>query len=365
MRILLGIPEKGSHGGPAACEPPFADELRRLGHDVVEEIYVYAGTNSTTIQRVRRVLATARRFQERMSDGRFDLVHLNTAFDAKALLRDAFIVPKLTGKGAKVFLKLHGSDSQLLDSKNPFYAALWRRVLSGADGIGVLSTDERENFLRAKVPEKKLFVVKNIVEKNSQQRGSEFLRRWDLPAGRPLLLFISRFIRTKGLFDVIDACGLLRDRGEKFYLLGLGDGPEFSEAKARADRLNLQADVRFFGYIPEDETDRFYANSDILLFPTYHTEGFPMVIFNAAAVGLPIITTNIRAAADYLTEPENCLWTTQRDPETLAGKITELLQNPDLRSDMKRNNTALAAKFTREIVTEEYLDAFRKIANST
>ena len=361
MRILLGIPEKGSQGGPAACEPPFADELRRLGHDVVEEIYVYAGTNSAFIQRAGRVLATARRFQERMSDGRFDLVHLNTAFDAKALLRDAFIVPKLTGKGAKIFLKLHGSDNHLLETKNPFWSALWRRVLSGADGIGVLSTEERENFLRANIPEQKLFVVKNIVEKNSQERGLEFLRKWNLPADRPLLLFISRFIRTKGLFDVIDACGLLRDRGEKFYFLGLGNGPEFSEAQARVERLNLRDGVRFFGYIPEDETDRFYANSDILLFPTYHTEGFPMVIFNAAAAGLPLITTRIRAAADYLTEPENCLWTTPRDPEALADKITELLRNPDLRSDMKRNNKALAAKFTAEIVTEEYLDAFRKL----
>ena len=46
-----------------------------------------------------------------------------------------------------------------------------------------------------------------------------------------------------------------------------------------------------------------------------------MVIFNAAAAGLPIITTRIRAAADYLKEPDNCLWVEPRSPDLLAGKI--------------------------------------------
>jgi glycosyltransferase involved in cell wall biosynthesis len=354
------MPEKGSQGGPIACEPPFNAELSRLGHEVVAEVYSYAEANSS-VGRINRVLGTARRFQERVRAGNFDLVHINTSLDPKALLRDAVIIPRLRGSRAKIFLKFHGSDERLLATKNPVLATLCRRVVSHADGIGVLSTDEQANFLRAGIPEQKVFVVKNVVEENSQQKSPEFLQRWNLPDDRPLLLFIGRFVPTKGLLDVIAACGLLRAAGQKFLLLCLGDGAARAAAEAMVQQLNLADDVRFFGYVPEEQTAGFYSNSEVLLFPTYHTEGFPMVIFNAAAAGLPIITTRIRAAADYLAEPENCLWVEPRSPKLVAGEIIELLKNAELRQKMSANNKRLAARFSAEIVAAEYLKAYQQI----
>src|SRR5882672_8109477 len=130
MRILVGMPEPGAQGGPAACEPPFIAELRRLGHEVEEEVYAYANTDVGLLSRAKRVLRTARRFRERLATSKFDLVHINTAFDLKALLRDAVIVPGLHSSRAKIFLKFHGSDGQLLATKNPLLATLRRRVLS-------------------------------------------------------------------------------------------------------------------------------------------------------------------------------------------------------------------------------------------
>ena len=361
MRILVGMPEEGAQGGPAACEPLFIDELRRSGHEVEEEVYVYAKVNVGFGSRAERVLKTARLFRRRLRQTDFDLVHINTSFDTKALMRDAAIVPRLRVKQTKVFLKFHGSDGGLLKRSNPALAAVIRRVLSHADGIGVLSSEERENFLRAGVPENKIFVVKNVVERNTGRRNPEFLTQRDLPVDRPLLLFIGRFISAKGLLDVIMACGLLRDAGQNFLLLCVGDGPHRAEAEALAAKLQLQPWVRFFGYIPEQETRQFYANSDLLLFPTYHIEGFPMVIFNAAANGMPIITTRIRAAADYLSEPENCFWVEPKNPEMLARQIQQLMENPELRSSMASQNRKLAEEFNAEVVTPEYLTIYRKL----
>ena len=163
---------------------------------------------------------------------------------------------------------------------------------------------------------------------------------------------------------MIRACGLLRDRGEPFYLLCLGDGPARRDAENEVARLGLKAKVRFFGYIPEAQTPSFYLNSNVLLFPTYHYEGFPMVIFNAAAAGLPIITTRIRAAADYLKEPENCLWVEPRNPEMLAARIVELLSDPQKAAAMAAANRQLAAGFSAQIVTGEYVKAFETLVAS-
>ena len=360
MRILVGIPEQGSRGGPAACEPPFVAELQRLGHEVIEEVYAYADSAGLT-DRARRVLRTARRFRALVSDGKFDLVHINTSFDTKALLRDSVVVPRLQDAGAKIFLKFHGSNAQLLKTNNPPLVLARQRLLSHADGIGVLSSEERSNFLRAGVLEHKLFQIKNVVEPNTQKREPEFLQRWNLPSDVPLLLFIGRFIAAKGLLDVIRACAILRDRGQRFMLLCIGDGPARDDAEREVERLNLRGQVRFPGYISEEPASAFYANSTVLLFPTYHYEGFPLVIFNAAAAGLPIITTRIRAAADYLREPDNCLWVTPQQPGLLAEKIIDLLKDSELRARMSENNRQLAAQFSAEIVTREYVAAYETL----
>jgi glycosyltransferase involved in cell wall biosynthesis len=276
-------------------------------------------------------------------------------------MRDAVIVPRLRSERTKIFLKFHGSDAGLLTTNNPLLASLRRRVLTSADGIGVLSSEERANFLQAGVPAEKVFLVKNVVEKSIQKRDSEFWRHWGLPDDRPLLLFIGRFIPAKGLLDVILAIGLLRDAGQKFLLLCVGDGPTRAEAEALVAKLDLKSSVRFFGYLPEQQTQTFYAHSTMLLFPTYHIEGFPMVIFNAAANGLPIVTTQIRAAADYLHQPDNCLWVDPQQPELLAEKISQMLDDASLRSAMTVNNRALALRFSADIVTAEYLSIYRQL----
>lgn len=104
MRILVGMPKPRAQSGPAACKPPFIEELRRSEHDVEEEVYVYARVNVGFHSRAQRVLKTARVLRERLLQSDFDLLPINTFFDVKALLRDALIVPRLHFKRPRVFL---------------------------------------------------------------------------------------------------------------------------------------------------------------------------------------------------------------------------------------------------------------------
>ena len=354
------MPEEGSRGGSATCEPPFVKELRRLGRNVDEQIYTYADTQVRLPARVIRVLRTIRRFRKQLRSGSFDLVHLNTSFDTKALLRDSLTLSLLRRNGTKIFLKFHGSDAGLLQTKNPFLIAMRRHLFSRADGIGILSSEERANFVSADVSQHKLFLVSNVVNGNALADNRN-LSPNILETDVPQLLFIARFIPEKGLADVIRACELLRERDLKFVLLCLGDGPARRGAEREVARLHLQNYVRFIGHINEEEAAAFYATGTVLVFPTYHSEGFSMTIFNAAAAGLPIITTRIRAAADYLSEPDNCLWAMPHRPNMLAEKISDLLQNSELRLRMSHNNRQLAARFSAERVVLDYLKMYEDI----
>lgn len=361
----MGMPDRESLGGPAACEPPFAAELRRLGAEVAEETYVYGEKlgRTTLAERVVRVVRTARQLRRRLRASEFDIVHLNTSFDTMALMRDAATVRILRPTRAKIFLKFHGSDTALFETRSRTRRALVSFVLAHADGIGLLSSEERENFTRAGVDRRKLFVVKNVVtgaDADATQRSS-LRAKLGVDKETPLLLFIARFIPAKGLTDVLNACAILRDAGRAFELLCLGDGEARASAEVETARLRLNDRVRFFGYVPEALTAEFYAGSTALVFPTYHYEGFPMVIFKSVAAGLPVITTRIRAAADYLREPDHCLWVEPKNPQMLAEKIAQLLDQPDMRAAMHRNNIELARQFKASAVAPEYLEIYNQL----
>jgi glycosyltransferase involved in cell wall biosynthesis len=358
------MPDRESTGGPVACEPPFVAELRRAGLLVREETYVHAdsGASVSLWTRIKRVMRTAAKFRRRLITEEFDIVHLNTSFDTMALLRDVVTLLYLRRSSrAKIFLKFHGSDAALLNTENQLLRYLGRWLLARADGLGVLSSEEKDNFLRAGVDARRVFQVKNVVREILDQRSEALAETLQVDARTPLLLYIARFIRAKGLVDVVRACGIVRERGMDFMLLCVGDGEARTEAESLAAQLNLQSCVRFCGYIPEERTGEFYANASVLVFPTYHYEGFPMVIFNAVAAGVPIITTRIRAAADYLSEPDNCLWVEPRNPSLLAEKIMHLLSNPELRETMRRNDEKLAQQFTAPTVTREYIEIYERL----
>lgn len=374
MRILIGMPDPGSLGGPAATEPAFADALRAMGHEVEEEVYVHgdslAGTNLPA--RVKRVTRNALRLRRRLRAEQFDIVHLNTAFDRKAVLRDAFTLSLLNPfmREARIFLKLHGSEARLLDSGNAALRRIGRFVLERADAIGVCSTQEQASFARREVDPRKLFVVKYAVAEagaaantttNAQLYADDLAARLGVESGVPLLLFISRFIPAKGLLETIRACRIVKDTGRAFALCCVGDGAERAAAEAEASALGLLAQTRFTGYIPEAEAARFYRGSTMLVFPTYHDEGFPLVVLKSVAAGLPIITTPLRGAADHLREPDNCLWVEPRDPAQLAARIIRLLDEADLRERMRRNNLELARTFTPERVAAEYVRIYREM----
>jgi glycosyltransferase involved in cell wall biosynthesis len=361
MKILVGMPSKDSWGGPIASEPPFVAALHEIGVEVREEIYVYGDKVKPTpfFERVKRVLQTAFRFRQVLKSQSFDLIHLNTAFDLRTFLRDTISIFLMKPGNAKIFFKIHGTESRFLESKNPLIIILRNHLKNRADGFGVYTSEEKSDFLRAGFPEEKLFFVKNAIT-IAENLPENFKRPQKEKTETFNLLFISRFIRGKGLLETIRAWEIVRRAGYKAVLHCVGDGELRQEAEREVERLDLREEVVFTGYIPEQEVEEYFYNSDIFIFPSRFGEGFPMVLFKAVAAGMPIVTTRVRAAKDYLKNEENCLFAAP-EPESIAEKIIELIENKDLRKEMSATNLALGKTLLPKNIAQEFLEIYRKI----
>lgn len=363
MKILIGMPSADSWGGPASSEPPFVNALREKAVETRDEVYVYGDKEKPTpfLERIRRVLETAFRFRRITRAENFDLIHLNTAFDLRTLLRDSISIFLMNRGDTKIFLKLHGSEAGVLTSENPLIKALRNYIKNSADGFGVHTREEKSNFTRAGFADEKFYFVKNAVT-IAEDLPADFSKTQKEKSAVFRLLFVSRFIEAKGLLETVRACEILKSRGFKFVLNCVGDGEMREQAESEVERLGLQTEVNFTGYIPEAKVTEYFFDSDIFVFPTRHAEGFPNVLFKAVAVGLPVVTTKVRAANDYLNEPENCLFSTQ-NPNDIAEKIIELLENKSLRETMSENNLTLGKTLLPENIAQEFIEIYQKILN--
>lgn len=354
------MPSPDSWGGPISSEPPFVESLQKLGADVTQEIYVYGDKDKPTplFQRVRRVLSTAFRFRKLLKNQSFDLIHLNTAFDLKTILRDSVSIFLMNPK-AKIFLKIHGSEAERFENTNFLVKLLISYLAKKADGFGIHTTEEKTNFLRLGFDENKFYFVKNAITIHEKLDNDFLLLQKDSKEVFDLL-FVSRFIPTKGLLETIQACSIIRDKGFNFILHCVGDGEIRKEAERLVEKLKLQNYVKFTGYIPESKVTEYFFNADLFIFPTRHIEGFPNVLFKAVAVGMPIVTTKIRAASDYLKENINTVFCTQ-EPNNIAEHIIQLIENKTLRAEISHSNLEFGKSLLPEKIAEEFLQIYRKL----
>ncbi len=363
MKILFGMPASNSWGGPASSEPPFVKAFRNLDADVTEAVYVYGDKEKPTpfFERVRRVVKTAFHFRRFIRQQDFDIIHLNTAFDIKTILRDSFSLFVIAPKRAKIFLKLHGSEAQDLTKTNFLGRFLIRYIRRKVHGFGIHTHDELENFKALGFDADKFFFVKNALTFGPKELG-EFTRSRKSKGDVFELLFVARFVPKKCLIETIEACRIIKDRGYDCLLYCIGDGETRQTAQELVDRYKLQDRVIFTGYLPETDVSAHFFERDILIFPTKYGEGFPNVFFKALATGMPIVSTPFRAARELLKENKNYLACTT-EPESIAEKVIELIENEQLRHTISDNNREFGRSLTPESVARDFFDIYTDILN--
>lgn len=355
MKILFGL-HGTTHTEIAQSE---IDAFRKAGAETEACAYGNWGTANGMINSLKLVFQNARDLKRKAAFQKTDIVYLNTAFDNKTLVRDSitiFILKRYDPK-LKIVLKFHGSESRVVFSKN----ILKKYVLRKASLLLTLSQEERNNFLSIGVPPEKVQVTANVIQKYLYVQDPEFKKSLGIAADTNVLLFVGRFMPEKGILDLVEACRLLKDAGVNFCLFCLGNGPLVEEVNSLISKYGLKDNIKLPGHIPENETRRYYANCNVLILPTYHEEGFPMAVFQAVGAGRPVITTKIRAAADYMTENEHCLWVEKKDPQQVYHQIFALVNDKPLQEKMRINNLALAEKFTAEKIVGKLLQYFKTI----
>ena len=168
--------------------------------------------------------------------------------------------------------------------------------------------------------------------------------------GLPLLVFVGRLERLKGVEIILRALAHVRTRFPKVRLLVLGEDSrdatesEKERLKELAEELQIAERVEFLGSVAHHELPNFYAAADACLMPSY-SESFGLVGLEAQACGCPVIASNVAGLASVVRDGVTGFLIERSDAKAYAARIEELLQDPDLADQMGRRGILLAQRF--------------------
>jgi lipopolysaccharide/colanic/teichoic acid biosynthesis glycosyltransferase/glycosyltransferase involved in cell wall biosynthesis len=179
--------------------------------------------------------------------------------------------------------------------------------------------------------------------------------------GAPVAGFVGRIVRDKGIEELAAAWAALRDEFPAARLLLVGPleaGDPVSPASVDA----LRADPRVHLAGGVDDPAPYYRLMDVLVLPTYR-EGFPNVLLEAGASGLPVVATRVPGCVDAVAEGETGSLVPARDADALAAALRPYLADAELR---RRHGAAarerVAARFGRERIWEGLAALYRELA---
>ncbi len=183
----------------------------------------------------------------------------------------------------------------------------------------------------------------------ADQMGSQAeVHRQRLGLPSRYFLFVGRLVKEKGVFDLMEAYGALTPAvRSEIGLVLVGEGTARPELERRAATLS-PGSVQLAGFAQREQLAKYYALAETLVFPT-HSDPWGLVVNEAMACGLPIISSDSAGcAADLVEDGWNGRVVPAGDIGRLASALNELACQSELRSVMGQRSRARVQHYSPE-----------------
>lgn len=318
-----GIKQHGVRGALAALTWAAATRPRALLRALREAFGLGRG--------LKRVYALAYAVEAVMVTrwmARRGLQHLHVHFGNEAAAV-GMLVKRLGGVGLS--LTIHGPDEF-----DDVPGQRLRQKVEAADRVVCISQFARSQLMRLSHPAQwaKLQLCRLGVD------PARFLPNPSRAAVGPVrLLSVGRLAPAKGQLVLLQACAKLRADGLDFELTLVGDGPDRARLEDERDRTGLGDCVRFAGALNQAQVRAELARADVFVLPSL-AEGIPVVLMEAMASGLPVVSCPVNGIPELIEDGCNGLFASPGDVISLAIALRRLIEDAPLRERLAASGRA-------------------------
>lgn len=215
------------------------------------------------------------------------------------------------------------------------------------------------------IPADRIFLIGNFVDIKKRTHAEQLMslhRSLEIPEDAVIIFSLARFIRKKGIDDLLTAfSGLPVEINHRpLRLVIAGDGPREDSLKIMAKNLGLDDRVTWTGW--QNKPDIYFDMADLFVCPSRH-EPLGNVILEAWAHRLPVVTTSTDGAIELVIDGHNGILTPLNSPKNMGDRILDLLKSgPEEWSRIGSNGVqTLLDKHSRDTVVKAYLELYDRL----
>ena len=309
--VFLSFSESGR------CRP-LLEEAQRRGFEAVELCHNFPN-----------IMRSAREIAEHLKRASADLL-CTSGYKSDII---GYFASRLAG--IPIISISHGWTAATL--KVRFNEWIDRLVLRWIDRIICVSSCQAQRVRRAGVLESRIDIVHNAIDTDQTPRLDpqyrEELLAMFADAPEVIVGAAGRLSPEKGFAQFVKAASILRQSHRRAGFVIFGDGPLRSQIAAQIAGHGLTGQVVLAGFRPD--LDRFLPNLDLLVLPSF-TEGLPVILLEAFASGVPAVASAVGGTPEVLIDGECGHLVPPGDPQLLAERIGDLLDDPRRRETMGR-----------------------------
>ncbi|WP_114783892.1 glycosyltransferase family 4 protein [Botryobacter ruber] len=182
-----------------------------------------------------------------------------------------------------------------------------------------------------------------------------------------VFLMVARLLYEKGVAEYVEACRLLKKNFPEATCQLLGAIPEGRRSGISQSTLHKWQQTGVIDYLgTADDVAPVIGRADCVVLPSYR-EGTPRTLLEAAAMGKPLIATDVPGCREVVQHGKNGLLCCARSSTDLAEKMMQLMQLPDSQLEQmgQAGRQLTTEKFNDRFVTEKYIKAIAEVTNST
>ena len=323
--------------------------------DDEEVIYHCSCGDGSKLNKLLSIIKQWVRFIGLLATKRPDLAHIHFSADSSFWRKAPYILLAKLFR-LKLLLNVHPSHFYDYFVKTPLPIQwLMKSLLNCADCLGFANSNLMDAF-RPYFPTMRMKHLPNPIDLAKYKPPSESQRCRQA-------LYLGAILPIKGVYEIVEAIALLKARHSDLRFIFCGDY-ETDKLRNQIESLNLSRIVQVRDWISYETKLELLQQSSMLLLPS-HSEGFPIVVLEAMACGLPVITTCVGGLVGVLHDGENALLVEQGNPIMLAEKIDRLLSDETARYKLVANGFELVKEYDVRAVMQDLKYLYREIISST
>lgn len=242
--------------------------------------------------------------------------------------------------------------------------ALYRNALA-LPGVRVIfqNPDDRDYFVSQRLVD----THKTLLIRGSGVNTHKFPPTPQPQNSKPIVLFVGRLLRSKGMDDLITAAKILKEEKVSFILRIVGEPDERNpEALPReyVEELHKQGVIEWMGR--QSDMPKFYREADMIVLPQQNREGLPLTLLEASSSARAIIATDVPGCREVIRHNVNGLMIPPKNPIELAKALKILIEDPELRKKLGETGADIVEKeFSAEIVQKQLSALYESLLNDS